>query len=198
MSLTFQLFLVTVVQTQPLKAGEGSHYAIGVIVYWSHFGTGGRSSKGLFTVPRAAKEAVHCRAAGVVPWLTGGCVCQDSNVLSCGTRLPGQQCPQLQDLPCHRHPVLGTCSSNFWVTRSITGGYSSGQSGQKNTVSLLKTEITCASARDCSDYVSQCCCLTDVISILSGTVEVLPFPCTLGWMLSCYQIVQTSPTPGIL
>lgn len=155
MSLTFQLFLVTVVQTQPLKAGEGSHYAIGVIVYWSHFGTGGRSSKGLFTVPRAAKEAVHCRAAGVVPWLTGGCVCQDSNVLSCGTCLPGQQCPQLQDLPCHRHPVLGTCSSNFWVTRSITGGYSSGQSGQKNTVSLLKTEITCASARDCSDYVSQ-------------------------------------------
>lgn len=87
-----------------------------------------------------------------------GCTLQSSRSSSLAHRkmcLPGQQCPQLQDLPCHRHPVLGTCSSNFWVTRSITGGYSSGQSGQKNTVSLLKTEITCASARDCSDYVSQ-------------------------------------------
>lgn len=33
--------------------------------------------------------------------------------------------------------------------------YSRGQSGHENTVSLLKTEITCASARGCSNYVSQ-------------------------------------------
>lgn len=112
MSFTSQLFLVTIVQIQSLKA-EGPHYAIGVIMYWSHFGTGGRSSERLFTVPRAAKEAVHCRTAGVVPWLTGGCLCQNSSVLSWGPCLPGQQCPQLQDLPCHRHPVLATYSSIF-------------------------------------------------------------------------------------
>lgn len=40
-----------------------------------------------------------------------------------------------------------------------------------------------------------CCSLTDVISSLSGTVRLSPFPCTLGWMLFCYQIVQTSPAP---
>lgn len=40
-----------------------------------------------------------------------------------------------------------------------------------------------------------CCSLTDIISSLSGTARLSPFPCTLGWMLFCYQIVQASPAP---
>lgn len=39
------------------------------------------------------------------------------------------------------------------------------------------------------------CSLTDVISSLSGTARLSPFPCTLGWMLFCCQIIQTSPAP---
>lgn len=39
-------------QTQPLKVGEGSGDVLGITVCWSHFGTGGRSSNGLFTVTK--------------------------------------------------------------------------------------------------------------------------------------------------
>lgn len=69
------------------------------------------------------------------------------------THLPGQQCPQLQDLPRHNHLALDTYSSDFWVTEEYQV-LRCHQSGHDNTVSLLKTGTTCASARDCADCVS--------------------------------------------
>lgn len=89
------------------EVGEGSGCVAGVIAYWSHFSTGGRSSNGLFTVPPAAKEAVLCRMAGVAPWLTGGCVCQDSMAWAAGLALSSPS-------------TLGTCSSCSWVPRRLT------------------------------------------------------------------------------
>lgn len=196
MSPTSRLPLVTVVQTQPLEAGEGSDYVTGVIAYWSHFGTGGRSSKELFTVPWAAKEAIHCRAAGAVPWLMGGRGCRDSNGLGCGMHLPGQQCPRLQDLPCHPHAALGSCSSDspsdknnrYLAAVKVVVIIQPHSSKQGRPVHRPGTALVMSlSGRYCS--------LTDVISSLSGTARLSPFPCTLGWMLFCYQIVQTSPAP---
>lgn len=42
------------------------------------------------------------------------------------------------------------------------------------------------------------CSLTGVISSLNGMTRQLTFSCTLGWMLFCYHIVQTSPVPRSL
>lgn len=82
-------------------------------------------------------------------------------------RLPGQQCPQLRAMSARTavSSAAGLASSspsspghlqfNILGDKKHKQVYSRGQSGHENTVSLLKTEITCASARGCSNYVSQ-------------------------------------------
>jgi len=52
-----------------------------------------------------SQEDVFARTAMA---LAVGCIRQDSNFLG------------LQDLPCHPHPALGTCSSDSWLPRRLT------------------------------------------------------------------------------
>lgn len=124
------------------------------------------------------------------------------------TRLPGQQWPWLWDASARTAmssaaglALSSPCSLRHlqfrfpkWKEQQVP---SRGQSGCDNTALLLKTGTTCASARDCPGYASQRTVLQPrrCNFQLEQPARLSPFPCTLGWMLFCYQIVQTSPAP---